>query len=205
MSDASDFFREFGILPHGNIAPPEKVRAYLSQGAVVGQYIATAFLSGLGLAITIIFAFALDFPFKVWSLGILAAFGYFVYLATHKDYLWVELDGDVLRAKHLYTRRIIERTVEEIEDLLTLVFQVQNETTRIVDAWLGRVRGVEIRFHDKRTPLLIQRIDPAMKNAKELIEAVIYRMEQKAAVDMEIRNHNGKPLVRRIFWKVGPP
>jgi hypothetical protein len=40
-----------------------------------------------------------------------------------------------------------------------------------------------------------------MTNAKELIEAIVYRMAEKAAITAEIVNLEGKPLVRRIYWK----
>jgi hypothetical protein len=206
MSDTPDFFRDFGILPYGKTSPPENVRAFFSTGTVVGQYIATGLMSGFGLGITILFIFTLPFPLNLLaSLVIFAAAAYVVYFATRNDYVWIELDGDVLRAKHLYTRRIVERPIEEIEDLLTLVIQVRTLAVRITEAWLGRIRGVEIRFQDKRTPLRISRSDPAMKNAKELVEALIYRMWQMAPVDAEIINLDGKPLVRRIFWEEGPP
>jgi hypothetical protein len=105
-----------------------------------------------------------------------------------------------VRAKHLYTRRIVERNIEDIEDLLTLVIQMQTFAVALTNAWLGRIRGVEIRFRDKRTPLRISRTDPGMKNARELVEALIYRMWQKGPVDAEIIQLGGKPLVRRIFW-----
>ena len=206
MPDTPDFFREFGILPYGQAAPPEKVRASFSTGTVIGQYIATALMTGFGLGITILFAFTIPFPFNLLApLTTIALFGFVVYHATRNDYAWVELDGDIVRAKHLYTRRIVERPIEEIEDLLTLVIQVRMLAVTITEAWLGRIRGVEIRFQDKRTPLRISRSDPAMKNAKELVEALIHRMGEKAPVDAEIIDLRGKPLVRRIYWKDGPP
>ena len=40
-----------------------------------------------------------------------------------------------------------------------------------------------------------------MTNAKELVEAIVYRMRERGEVDAEIVNLNGKPLVRRIYWK----
>jgi signal transduction histidine kinase len=206
MPDTPDFFREFGILPYGKAAPPEKVRASFSRGTIVGQYIATALMSGFGLGVTALFAFTLPFPFNLLAaLVAVAAFGYVVYFATRNDYAWIELENDVLRAKHLYTRRMVERPIEDIEDLLTLVIQVRTVAVRITEAWLGRIRGIEIRFQDKRAPLRVSRSDPAMKNAKELVEALIYRMGEKAPVEAEIIDLRGKPLVRRIFWKDGPP
>jgi hypothetical protein len=202
MSNAPDFFRDFGILPYGQAAPPEKVHCYLPWGHVVGQYIATGLMAAFGLGIGALFAFTVPLPFNVLAAvapPLLA--GALIYLATRNDYVWIELDGDTLRAKHLYTRRIVERPIEDVKDLLTLVIQVRTLAVAITEAWLGRIRGVEIRFRDGRTPLRISRTDPGMRNAKELVEALIYRMWQKGPVDAEIIHLNGKPLVRRIYWE----
>jgi hypothetical protein len=96
---------------------------------------------------------------------------------------------------------VVERPVDDIEDLLTHVLQIRTLTTVIVEAWLGRVRGVEIRFYDQRTPLRVSRVDPAMKNAEELIQAVIYQMAKLGELDAEVIDFQGKPLIRRIYWK----
>ncbi len=205
MRDAPDFFRDFGILPYGKTKPPTKVRAFLPTGHIIGQFIATALIIGFGLGAATLFALTLNFPLNVFApVGPLAAAGIVVYFVTRNDYAWIELEGEVCRARHLYTRRLVERPIKEIEDLHTLVVQVRTLSVKVVEAWLGRVRGVEIRFQDQRTPLRISRTDPAMKNAKELVEALIYRMWQIGSVDAEIINLHGKPLVRRIFWEEHP-
>ena len=83
MPDTPDFFREFGILPYGKAVPPVKVRASFSRGTIIGQYIATALMSGFGLGITILFFFTLPFPFNLLApLGTLAAVGVGVYYAN---------------------------------------------------------------------------------------------------------------------------
>jgi hypothetical protein len=202
MPGQPDFFRDFGIIPHGVSPPPETVRAYFSWGHLVGQYLGTAIVASVALGIVLLFALTLPFPANALTAALtLIGFVYFVYLVTRNDYAWIELDGEALRAKHLYTRRLVERSVADIEDLLTIVFQVRTAATLITEAWLGRVRGIMIRFYDQRTPLQVCRADPAMKNAKELIEAIIYRMSQKGEVDAEVINLAGKPLIRRIYWK----
>ncbi len=205
MSDTPDFFRDFGILPYGKAAPSDRVRAFLPWGHVIGQYLATGLMSAFGLGIAVLFALTLPFPFNLpAAVAAIALFGSLVYFVTRNDYGWVELEGDVIRAKHLYTRRIVERPLEEIHDLLTLVIQVRTLTVVLTEAWLGRIRGVEIRFRDRRTPLRISRSDPAMRNAKELVEAIIYRMWEIGPVGAEIVPLEGKPLVRRIYWE-NPP
>lgn len=66
---------------------------------------------------------------------------------------------------------------------------------------VGRVRGIMIRFPDKGTPLQVIRADSAMMNAKELIEAIVFRMSEQGKVDAKVIDFEGKPLIRRIHWK----
>jgi hypothetical protein len=39
-----------------------------------------------------------------------------------------------------------------------------------------------------------------MRHARELIEAIAYRMSEIGEVDAEIIDFEGEPLVRRIHW-----
>jgi hypothetical protein len=200
MKRQPDYFRDFGIIPYGVAPPPETVRCYLPWGHIIGQYVFTGVMAGFGIGIGTLFALTLPLPANVLaSAAALGGFGCLVYLATRNDYSWVELDGETLRARHLYTQRVIERSIDEIEDLLTLVFQIRTVTVRITESWLGRVRGIEIRFRDKRTPLRVCRADPKMRNAKTLIEAIVYRMSEIGEVDAEIIDLEGKPIIRRIY------
>ncbi len=206
MSGQQDFFRDFGIIPHGVPAPSPKVRCYLPWGHVIAQYLFAGLMSSLAIGMGLVCILGLSFPLNVLASGaVFAGFGYLVYHATRNDYSWVELDGETLRAQHLYTRRCIERSIEDIEDLLTRVSAIRTMETLITESLLGRVRGIDIRFRDKRTPIYISRADPAMKNAKELIEAIIFRMSEKAPLDAELINFQGKPLIRRIYRKEVAP
>jgi hypothetical protein len=154
----------------------------------------------MGLAA--LFAFTLPFPINLLAAPAgLALFAGGAYFVGRNDYAWVELDGNTLRARHLYTGRTHERSIQEIDHLQTLVFQVQTLATTIVDAWLGRVRGIVIHFRDARWPLLVSRIDPKMTNAQQLMEAIVYRMSELAPIDAEIVDHRGAPLIKRMFWK----
>jgi hypothetical protein len=128
-----------------------------------------------------------------------------VYLATHNDYRWVELEGNTLRARHLYTGRMIERSVDEIDCLGTMVYPYRRLETVVIEKLLGRVKGIEIRFRDQRTPLRILRADPAMTNAQEMIEGILYRMGQIRALDAEVVDFAGQPLVRNIHWQGEQP
>ena len=59
----------------------------------------------------VLFALTMSPPLSVLGCAAaLAGFGAFVYLATHNDYRWVELEGNTIRAGHLYTGRTIERS-----------------------------------------------------------------------------------------------
>lgn len=196
-----DFFRNFGIVPNDLAPPPGPIRSYLPWWHIVGQYLGTGFMLSVGAGMGLIFFLGLPMPVGLLCAAVLlGVLGYFIYRATCHDYSWIELDGRVLRARHLYTQRIVERQIEDIEDLLTITFAAVNLTVIIVESLVGRIRGIEIRFRDKRSPLRVLRADPAMKNAKELIEAVIFRMSEVARVDAEVVELDGKPMVRRIFW-----
>lgn len=199
-----DFFRDYGISPERLPRPPELIRAEFSRFQRFGQYLATAIMSGFGLAIGLLFALTAPLLAKVpgFLLPVLG-FGAIVWKATKDDYAWIELEGETLRARHLYTGRIVEREVFEIDDLLTHVFQVRTLSTAIADNIFGRIRGIEIRFCDGKTPLRVSRVDPAMKNARELIEAVIARMSEICPVEAEIIELRGEPIIRRIHWKQG--
>jgi hypothetical protein len=199
-------FRDFGILPQGIQPPPEVVRCFLTQGRIIGQYIGTGIVSTIGLGLALLLLLFLPLPLNLLGgVAFLMGVGAVVYLATHNDYRWVELDGHTLRAKQLYTGRIVERSLEDIDSLGTMVYQVRRLQTIIIESLLGRVKGIEVRFRDGRTPLRILRADPAMANAKELIEAIVYKMGKIREVDAEIVEFAGSPLVRRIYWKDQQP
>lgn len=202
MAGYSQTFRDFGILPVGLPAPPPQVRAYFSTGRVIGQYIGTILMSLVGLGTLALVALLLPWPLNaLGTCAVLMSFGSIVYFATHNDYRWVELSGNALRAGHLYTGRVVERPIAEIASLDTMVMPIRRAETVVIECLLGRIKGVEIRFRDQRTPLRVMRSDPAMTNAQQLIEAVIYRMAQRAEVDAEVVKFNGQPLVRKIHWK----
>jgi hypothetical protein len=205
MAQHPDSFRDFGILPE-NVGPPANhVRAYFSRGRIIGQYIGTVLGSTVGLALATLLLVMMPLPLNLLGgAAALAGFGAIVFLITHNDYRWVELDGWTLRAKHLYTGRVIERALDEIDSLGTMVW-VGGDVGDVAAALLGRIKGVEVRFRDRRTPLRIMRADPAMTNAKELIEALLYKMAQIREIEAEIVNLEGKPLVRNIHWKGETP
>jgi hypothetical protein len=150
----------------------------------------------------VLFAFTIPFPINLLAaVAALALFAAAAWFVGRNDYAWVELDGDTLRARHLYTGQTHERSIAEIDHLQTLVFPVQNLATTLVNAWLGRVRGIMIHFRDRRWPLLVSRVDPKMTGAQQLMEAILYRMSQHAEIEAEITTLRGSPLIKRIYWK----
>jgi len=202
MSPSLDKFRDYGLISPATRPPTGVIRAPYSGGQIIGQYIATALMTGLGLILTLVCLLVPPLPYNLLlPLLPLAGFGCLIWLATRNDYAWIELEGRTLRAKHLYTGQIIERPVDEIDDLLTMVFQVRTVATLVTEAWLGRVRGILIRFDDQRTPLQVTRTDPAMSNAAELIAAIVYRLAETGTVEVEMTQRDGQPLVRRVWRK----
>jgi hypothetical protein len=110
MAQHPDVFREIGIIPDRVEPPPNHVRAYFSTGHIVGQYIATGLLMLFGMGLAALFAFTLPFPINLLAAPAgLALFTGGAYFIGRNDYAWVELDGNTLRARHLYTGRTHER------------------------------------------------------------------------------------------------
>jgi len=93
-------FRDFGIDPKEVIAPAERVRAYLSTGHIIGQFLATLLMSGSAWNGT---GSVLVLGLEGLGLAALlvAGFGYIVYRITCNDYVWVELDGERIRPNTL--------------------------------------------------------------------------------------------------------
>ena len=202
MPEPPSTFRDFGIIPDDLPPPAETIHCYFSATRVFGQYLATFLVAAMGLGLALLFAFAMPLRLSLLSCpAALAGFGAFIYLATRNDYGRIELQGSTLRAKHLYTGHIMEHAIGDIESLTTMVNAVRRVETVIHEKLLGRVRGIEIRFRNQRAPLRVMRSDPAMTNARELIEAIVYRMRQIRAIDYEVVDFAGKPLLRKIFWK----
>ena len=206
MPSSSDPFRDFGILPPDTAPATMPVRSYFSGGRVFGQYLATGLVASLGAGIAVLFALFMEPPLNILGgAASLGTFGVFIFLMTRNDRRWVELDGTTVRARHLYTGRIIERSVGDIESLNTVFYPVANAAVLLVEKMWGRIKGIEIRFRDRRTPLAIMRSDPAMTNAKELIEAVMARMQQLGELDVDVIQLDGSPIIKQVRRKGEAP
>src|SRR5262245_32092347 len=114
--------RELGIVSDDQPPPPATVQCFFSTRRLAGQFVSTIVVSSLGVGLTVLFALLTPLPMSLLGCAAaLAAFAIIVFLATHNDYRWIELDGNTIRAKHLYTGRTIVRSVEEIESLAAMV------------------------------------------------------------------------------------
>src|SRR5205823_1130085 len=110
MPDHPRTFRDFGILPADFVPPTATIRALFSPGRVIGQYIGTGLAVAVGLGLLVLVALTMPLPMNALAAAAVAlGFAVFIYLITHNDYRWVELEGNTLRAKHLYTGRMVER------------------------------------------------------------------------------------------------
>ena len=206
MPQSPDPFRDFGILPPDTAPKTMPVRSYFSGGRVFGQYLATGLVASLGAGIAVLLSLFMEPPLNILGgSASLGAFGVFIFLMTRNDRRWVELDGTTVRARHLYTGRIIERSVGDIESLNTVFYPVANAAVLLVEKMWGRIKGIEIRFRDRRTPLAIMRSDPAMTNAKELIEAVMARMQQQGELDIDVIELDGSPIIKQVRRKGEAP
>lgn len=200
MADENSAFHELGILPNNLPPPPDVIRTFAGTGRVVAVYVIIYGLLVLALGLTALIASTTPMPLNV--LGVAACLSSIVaitYLVGRNDYRWIELDGNTLRARRLYTWSTIERSVEEIAGVLTIYHAGQRAETLVLNKVFGRVKGAEIRFRDGRTPLRIYRTDPAMINAQEFIEGVLYRLQQITPLEVDMANVDGRPLVRSVY------
>jgi hypothetical protein len=157
MAEQAASFRDFGILPLGLKPPAGTVRSYLSTGRVIGQWISTGSVATLGVGFMLLFALTLPMLLGLLAaLAALAGFAAFVHLATHNDYRWIELEGNTLRARRLYTGRTVERSIEEIDNVGTMVYQVVNATTRILTANAWPIYGWP--WKSAASPLLCRKV-----------------------------------------------
>jgi hypothetical protein len=203
MSQAPQILRDFGLIPDRVGPPPAVVRARFAAGDLLWQY----GMTGCGLlfagAMILTCAAVPLFPGNILlSLAALGISAFVIYFSVRHKYVWVELAGDTIRARHFFTRRTHERSVPEIDHIETLVMEVQSPlTTAMLHAVYGRVRGYLICFSDRRWPVAITRVDPALVNAQELIEAIVYRMSQHSELDAEVVEYRGSPLMSKIHWR----
>jgi hypothetical protein len=71
------------------------------------------------------------------------------FIAYHmlQNFHWVELDGNIVRGRKFWTRRLVEQRVEDITGILPLQALAKHEINVLIDGISGAAnRGYEIRF-----------------------------------------------------------
>lgn len=177
-----------------------QVRSSLTTGHVIGQWVAFVLFGicpvALGLLLLIVI------PVLEVRLGVGVFFcilgAVLGVLIAHDVNAWVEVDGNMLRWKHLFTRRVHERQICELDAIVTLTLAVRTAVVRIAEGVFGRIKGFDFRFRGTKRGVRIFRADPAMTNVRELVEAVVNRLYLYGDVVPEIVNFEGKPLIRRL-------
>lgn len=195
-----ELLRTYGLLPQPTPPAPGPIRSRLTTGNIVGQWIAFVMfgvcpilLGLLLLAVVPVMAVRLGLGGFFCALGLLLG-----YLIAHDVNEWVELDGDVLRWKQLFSRQVRQRPVSELEAIVTLTLAIRTTAVRITEGIFGRIKGFEFRFPGMKRGIRIFRADPSMTNVRELLEGVISQMYQYGDVVPEIIDLDGTPLVRRL-------
>jgi hypothetical protein len=198
--DKAELLRNYGIVPKPGATVPSCVRAGFGRGTIIGQWVALILFGILPILLGLLLLVVV--PVLSVRLGLFAFLTLLgaglIFLIARDANAWVELDGHTLRWKHMFTGRVRERDVGEVEEITTLVLMMKTLTVRIHEGIFGRIRGFEFRFPDMRQGVRIWRADPKMSNVAELIEAVVSRMYERGEVVPEIINLDGKPLVKRL-------
>lgn len=198
-----EILRTYGIVPQRTEPPKEAIRSRLTGINIFGQWLAFLMFGVSPLALAILLLIVVP----VWEvkLGLAAFFGFFGllvgFLIARDVNEWVELDGNTLRWKHLFTRLVDERPVSELESIETLTLAFRTVTVKIVEGMYGRIKGFEFRFPHMKQGIRIFRADPSMTNVRELVEGVIARMYENGEVIPEVVDFEGAPLVRRLTLK----
>lgn len=195
-----ELLRTYGILPERTAPPRGPIRSSLTMGNIIGQWIAFA-LFGIGPLLLGMFLLIVVpvMPVRLGLGGFFSALGLILGCLIARDVNeWVELDGDTLRWKHLFSRRTHERKICEIEAVVTLTLAMRTTAVRIAEGIFGRIKGFEFRFPGMKQGVRVFRADPAMTQVRELIEGVVARLYQYGEVVPEIVDLDGLPLVRRL-------
>ena len=202
MDYERDWFRDFGLDPSTVDRPVEpRVRASFSLPQMLAQWLGTGVMTCVGLGI----AFALwhlpdPWPVPAALFGAIAG-GYIVWRGTRLDLAWVELEGTTLRSRHLYTSRERERDLSEVSEIVPVVLSRVAMETRIAGALWGRIKAFLIRFEDGGAPIQICCTDPAMRNARELMQAILFQLSELGELHADVRSVEGSPLIVRIAWR----
>ena len=208
---------DFGFLPGFPQRAPARVRSEMSGGNVFGQYLMSfIMLGGCGGAFGLGGVVCLVVGLRGWGtrdaifamgsplfLAAAVAFAVITWKVMARSNRWVELDGDRVRARNLYTGRVLERSVWEIQEITTEVFVVATAGVYVTEALHGRVRGFAILFPD--VPGGIRVYQPEMRGVGELMEGLVAKLSERGRVVSEIIEFDGRPMIRRLVWESSTP
>jgi hypothetical protein len=195
-----ELLRTYGILPEKKAPLAGPIRSSLTRGNIIGQWIALVLFGICPLLLGMLLLIVVPvLPVRLGLGGFFCALGLILGALIARDVNeWVELDGDTLRWKHLFSRQTKERKIYEIEAIVTLTLAMRTTAVRIAEGIFGRIKGFEFRFPDMKQGVRVFRADPAMTNVRQLLEGVVAGLYQYGEVVPEIADFDGTPLVRRL-------
>jgi hypothetical protein len=131
--------------------------------------------TGLGVAFVIVTAASFG-SLLVLPFGMVLSF----FAAYHmlRSYHWVELDAGVIRGVKFWTRKYIERKIEDVSQIVPLHPIDRSPVSSIINKLLGRVRGYEVHFTNGATRITLVRHD--MTNVDFLIGELLKRKHSPA-------------------------
>jgi hypothetical protein len=83
---------------------------------------------------------------------------------VRRSYSSMQLEGNRVLLKQLYTGRQVVRSIDDIEMLTAIVMSSGELSNAIANKMLGRFRGFDVRFRDGQTPIRVTRADPAERS-----------------------------------------
>lgn len=200
IEEREERYRDHGIHP-AEVPPPDgPVRASFGPVPLIVQGCSTGGCALVGLGGLVLAGCSwLIPPPGLWIaliIGTLVTLGiaFLIHHVTKNDYLWVDIDGRAVSARHMYTGSLVVRDVTEIREVRTIV------VAAVAGFLFGRVKGFLITFKDGRAPLQVIRADPAMKNACLFMEALFHAMRSAGPIDVEEVILDGSPIVMRVYW-----
>ncbi|HBI41864.1 MAG TPA: hypothetical protein DDY78_03280 [Planctomycetales bacterium] len=111
----------------------------------------------------------------LFAIGLCCLSAFLTYHMT-QNYQWVEFDGIHIRGRRFWTRRLVENTLADVQEIRVLGALARNKVTSVTDAIIGPVRGWEICFRHGPSIAVI-RLD--MKNAEQLAATVERALQQR--------------------------
>jgi hypothetical protein len=155
----------------------DPVRINLRLPFVIMAFVSFALFLGGPLVIAVTVLALAPLHISVWvALGCVvftALLGY----AMSSSYQWIELDGGMIRGRKMLTRRLVEKPVREIRQIVPLVSHVRGVANIAMDAILKtKNRGYLLRFRDGSKVGLVR---GDMAGIDEFMEALRERLGER--------------------------